>query len=154
MGTGSGLLALCAARAGGSIVAVDVNPTAVRCAAENVIRNRLDTAIKVLGGDLFDPIPSEDRFDLIVWNPPFYDRQANSSEQRAWNAGSGFETVRQFACKAGDYLAPGGEILLILTSDVDADQFFQAFGGFNRTPLFARRRLFEKLTVYRLDRRG
>jgi release factor glutamine methyltransferase len=150
MGTGSGILALCAARAGGCLTAVDVLSNAIDCARMNVAQAGLLQKITCLQSDLFANVPATEGFDLIIWNPPFYDRAARGETERAWNAGEAFELIGRFAREAGAYLKPGGEIVMILSSDVDDLRFFESFARFVRTPILSRRRLFEKLTVYRL----
>jgi release factor glutamine methyltransferase len=150
MGTGTGILALCAARAGAEVIALDILPAAVRCATENVERNDLRERITVLESDLFGALPNSRRFDLVLWNPPFYARPAADASERAWNAGERFEEVGRFARDLPGRLAPGGEVQMILTSDVDPEGFFRAFTDFIRTPVLTRRRFFERLTIYRL----
>jgi release factor glutamine methyltransferase len=51
IGCGSGLVSLCAARAGAEATAVDINPDAVRCTLANAARNNLRGDVR--GGDLF-----------------------------------------------------------------------------------------------------
>jgi len=70
MGTGSGVCAVFAANHARRVVAVDINPAAVRCARINALLNNLDHKIEVRHGDLFAPVAGE-RFDLILFNPPF-----------------------------------------------------------------------------------
>jgi release factor glutamine methyltransferase len=53
MGTGSGLLAVVAAAKGGRVVAVDVNPYAVRCARNNAVLNNVRGNVAFLRSDLF-----------------------------------------------------------------------------------------------------
>ena len=66
LGTGSGILALAAARLGaGSVLALDTDPLAVKAARENVRRNGLGGAIKVRKGTLH---PRWGCFDLIAAN--------------------------------------------------------------------------------------
>src|SRR5687767_14697484 len=55
LGTGSGIGAVFAAQRGASVVAVDINPEAVRCARINALLNDLDERIEVRRGDLFEP---------------------------------------------------------------------------------------------------
>ncbi len=52
------------------VVAVDINPAAVRCAQINALLNQLEQRIEVRRGDLFAPVAGE-RFDLVLFNPPF-----------------------------------------------------------------------------------
>jgi release factor glutamine methyltransferase len=153
MGTGTGLLALCAARAGADVTAVDIHPDAVRCALENAGKNGLQSHVTVIQSDLFSALHPSRRFDMILWNPPFYDRLAGDISERAWNAGPGFEEIGRFASELAGRLTPAGELQMILSSDVDEERFFRAFGDFIRTPVLSRRRFFERLTIYRLTPR-
>lgn len=67
VGTGSGILALAAARLGASsVVAVDLDPVAVRVARENIERNGLSGVIDARVGDLLAGIDA--RADVIVAN--------------------------------------------------------------------------------------
>ena len=55
VGTGSGILALAAARLGADdVLAIDIDPLAVRTARENVEKNRLNDKITVRQGDLLE----------------------------------------------------------------------------------------------------
>ncbi len=65
VGTGSGILAVAAARLGaGSVVATDIDPLAVDAARQTVRRNRLSGQIEVREAS----IPVEEQFDLVVAN--------------------------------------------------------------------------------------
>lgn len=67
VGTGSGILAIAAARLGAKgIVAVDIDPDAVRVAQENVTHNGLTDAIDVREGDLLQGLSQ--RFQFAVAN--------------------------------------------------------------------------------------
>ena len=67
VGTGSGILAIAAARLGAKgIVAVDIDPDAVRVAKENVAHNGLEEAIDVRKGDLLQGLSQQ--FDFAVAN--------------------------------------------------------------------------------------
>lgn len=119
--TGSGILAISAARAGaGDVVAIDVSRRAVACARLNA---RLNGArIRALRGDMFDPVRGR-RFDLIVANPPYVpavDEAPPSGAARAWDAGpDGRELLDRLCREAAAHLAPGGELLLIHSSVAD-----------------------------------
>ena len=69
LGTGCGVQALYASDHSRRVVASDVNPRAVACATLTTELNGL-SHVSVRHGDLFEPIGDE-RFDLIVANPPF-----------------------------------------------------------------------------------
>lgn len=67
VGTGSGILAMAAAKLGASQVrAVDISPVAVKTAAANVTANQLQAVVKVKEGDLLHG--AQGQADLIVAN--------------------------------------------------------------------------------------
>ena len=67
VGTGSGILAIAAARLGAqNVVAVDIDPDAVRVARENVEHNGLSACIDVRKGDLIQGLSQT--FDFAVAN--------------------------------------------------------------------------------------
>jgi SAM-dependent methyltransferase len=69
VGTGSGIHALAAAEHAKRVVAVDINPRALRFAEFNAALNGIDN-VEFREGSVFDPVEGE-RFDLIVSNPPY-----------------------------------------------------------------------------------
>ncbi len=67
VGTGSGILALAAARLGASsVLAVDLDPVAVNVARENIARNGAQDKITVQAGDLLEGV--DIRANLVVAN--------------------------------------------------------------------------------------
>ena len=85
MGTGSGICAVIAARHARRVVAVDINPAAVRCAKVNALLNHVEHKIDVRYGDLFAPVAGE-RFDVILFNPPFLRGAPRDDRDRAWRS--------------------------------------------------------------------
>jgi len=66
LGTGSGILALAAAKLGAKeVLALDTDPTAVASAQENVQRNGVGTIVKISQGSLAQ---AADAYDLVVVN--------------------------------------------------------------------------------------
>jgi release factor glutamine methyltransferase len=116
MGTGSGAAALLAARRGWRVTAVDLNPEAVKCARINALWNGLDGSLDVRQGDLFAPVAGE-RFDLIVFNPPFFRGEPRGLFDLAWR---GTDVLERFAAGLPAALAPGGRALVLLSTDGDA----------------------------------
>jgi HemK-related putative methylase len=119
MGTGSGIAAIAAALRGARVVAVDISPEAVRCARINALLNRVEDSVEVRCGDLFEPILGE-RFDLILFNPPFYAGTPRALWEHAWRSDG---TLNRFALGLPDFLTPSGRALLIVSSTtVGVDQ--------------------------------
>lgn len=69
LGTGCGFLAFLAAGHSRRVLATDRNPRAVAIARFNAQLNGLDN-VECREGSLFEPV-RDDRFDLVVSNPPF-----------------------------------------------------------------------------------
>jgi methylase of polypeptide subunit release factors len=113
LGTGSGVGALFAARRGFRVVAVDVNPEAVRCARVNALVHGLEERIEARTGDLFAPVAGE-RFDLVLFNPPFFRGEPADDLDRAWR---GTDVLERFAAGLEAALRPSGEALLVLSTD-------------------------------------
>jgi release factor glutamine methyltransferase len=148
MGTGSGVCALFAARLVRRVVAVDINPAAVRCAAVNAVLNDLEKRVDFRHGDLFAPVTGE-RFDVVLFNPPFLVGAPKDDRDAAWRSS---DAARRFSAGLADHLTPEGTALLLLSSFGDACALFESelrSRGF-RLEVFARRRFInETLTILR-----
>jgi SAM-dependent methyltransferase len=73
---GSGVNAIAAARRGAArVVGVDVSPRALAFAQANAAVNLSQTPgavpLTMLSGNLFEPLAADDRFDVVLVNPPF-----------------------------------------------------------------------------------
>jgi release factor glutamine methyltransferase len=115
VGTGTGALALEAARRGLRVTAVDVARRAVWAARLNATRSGLP--VRVRRGNLFDPVRGES-FDLILANPPYVPAPDGAGRPRgaarAWDAGDDGRLVVDRICReAPDLLRPGGVLLVV-----------------------------------------
>jgi tRNA1(Val) A37 N6-methylase TrmN6 len=118
LGTGSGAGALAAATRGARVVAIDLSPDAVRCAAENARANQLADRVDVRAGDLFAPLREDERFDLVLFNPPFYRGTPRDLADAAWRSR---DVPERFALGLLPHLTPRGRALVVLSSDCDVD---------------------------------
>lgn len=148
MGTGSGVCALTAAGRVRQVIAVDINPAAVRCARINAAVNALEERVEVRHGDLFAPVPGE-RFDLVLFNPPFKHGVPRSDRDRAWRA---HDVAGRFAAGLGAQLAPGGSALVLLSSYGDCAAFLHELDvhGFRVAPFATRTFPGERVTIFRV----
>lgn len=146
LGTGSGVGAVFAARRGHRVVAVDVNPEAVRCVRLNALLNGLEDRIEARRGDLFGPVAGE-AFDLILFNPPFFRGTPRNALDHAWR---GNDVLERFAAGLPAALAPGGTLLLLLSTDGDGDTLLALLRNLGFTLETAARRDFgnEVVTVH------
>jgi release factor glutamine methyltransferase len=152
MGTGSGVCAVFAARHAQRVVAVDINPAAVRCTGINAMLNHLEQRLEVRHGDLFAPVAGE-RFDLILFNPPFLRGMPCNDRERAWRS---HDIPERFAAGVRDHLKPAGSALVVLSSFGGAAVFLEEFRrhGFAISVLAERRFITERLAIFRLEASG
>lgn len=146
LGTGSGVGAVFAARRGASAIAVDINPEAVRCARINALLNDLEHRIEVRIGDLFEPVQGE-RFDLVLFNPPYYRGVPKDYLDRAWRGQDVFE---RFADELACMLTPCGYALLILSTDGDCAELLAELtrAGFRNEVVERKDLINEVVTIY------
>jgi len=126
MGSGSGVSALLAARAGAEVIAVDVNPAAVDCGRENATRNGLADRIKFARGDLFEGVDGD--FDLITFDPPFRWFEPRDLLERS-HADAGYQSLRGFMEQAPGRLRTGGRILMNFGTSGDFQYLQQLING-------------------------
>jgi methylase of polypeptide subunit release factors len=120
VGTGSGILALAAARAGAaSVVAVDINPNAVRAATQNAHENGLGDKVTAVVSNLLSAIPPKPTFDVIISSPPSFPGEPRDVADRAWHAGPDYRDIAALFAQARERLAPGGCMYLLLSTDSD-----------------------------------
>jgi ribosomal protein L3 glutamine methyltransferase len=118
LGTGSGCLAILAARAfpKARIDAADISAAALAVARRNVKAYRLLTRVRLLRSDLFAALGGV-RYDLILCNPPYVSDvemrrlpAEHRAEPRLALAGGrdGLDFVRRLLAEAADHLAQNG----------------------------------------------
>jgi len=121
--TGSGCIAISVAkeRPLAEVVAIDVSPEALAVARANADALGVSDRVRFLEGDLFTPLASEARFDVIVSNPPYIrtaelgslQREVQREPRLALDGGEdGLALVRRIAESAPAFLVPGGRLAL------------------------------------------
>jgi release factor glutamine methyltransferase len=118
MGTGSGVSALLAARAGSDVVAVDVNAEAVACARANAQRNGLADQVTFVHADLFQGVKGD--FDLIIFDPPFRWFEPRDLLEGSHTDGD-YRTLTAFMTEAPNRLRVGGRIIMNFGTSGDLD---------------------------------
>lgn len=148
LGTGSGIGAVFAAQYAQHVVALDINPEAVRCAQINVLLNQVEHRVTVHQGDLFEPVQGE-QFDVILFNPPFFRGEPESMYDHAWRSEN---VIERFASALPSHLTANGFALVVLSTDGDTDTFIKVFGdcGLDIQTIAETNLINEILTVYKL----
>ncbi len=116
MGTGCGVNALLAAGQGAQVVAVDVSPLAVAATRANARRNHLGRAVDTRESDVFSAVP--ERFDLIIFDPPFRWFQPRDLLEVA-TSDHNYRSLTKFFLEVGSHLTPSGRLLVFFGSSGD-----------------------------------
>jgi len=117
IGTGSGFLSLCCLKNGATkAVATDVNEAAVANARFNAEHLKLDENLDVRIVDLDDSgafavIKDDEKFDLIISNPPWVDREPRTIDEYALYDAN-FDLMKSLFEGMPEHLNPGGRVLL------------------------------------------
>lgn len=127
--TGSGCIAVSLAHAlpQADVVAVDLNSLALEVAGRNAERHGVSGRLSLQQGDLFEPLPRDARFDLIVSNPPYVREDEMAGLPRdvrdhephlALVAGAdGLDVMRRIVAQASEFLAPHSALLMELSPE-------------------------------------
>ena len=151
MGAGSGIISLLAARKGARVTASDINPVAVEAIIENARRNSLKVNCSV--SDLFDTI-SENEFDYIIINPPYYPGDPGNFSDMAWFCGKDFEFFKRLFSQMKDHFYTTTIVDMILSEDCDLDRIrsIAAVQGFTFEEIHRKKRFGEWNYIYRIGR--
>ena len=113
--TGTGALAIVAAKAGAETTAIDISRRAIANVRLNAALNSV--SVTPLRGDLLAPVEGR-TFDVIVTNPPYVpapdEDLPDRGLDRAWQAGlDGRVLIDRICAEAPPYLKPGGALLIV-----------------------------------------
>jgi release factor glutamine methyltransferase len=135
IGTGCGLLGILASKKAGGVVAVDLNPFAIRCARENSALNGARDKMHLIQGSLFSALNNGVRFDLILFNAPYLPSDEGEEASwigRSWAGGAnGRELVDRFISEVPAHLNPMGTVMLMQSTLTGVDETLQKFSQNN-----------------------
>jgi release factor glutamine methyltransferase len=130
LGTGSGCIAIALARElpTAQIVALDVSADALAVASANAAAHGVADRIAFRHSDLFASLVPDERFDVIVSNPPYCRPDDPTSPEVAFEpraalmAGSdGLAVIRRLLSAVPQRLRPGGWLVMEFGRGQDAD---------------------------------
>ena len=151
MGTGSGIQAkICKNLGFKNILAVDINQQAVKELKKQ--------KIKAIYSNLFSKINKKDKFDLIIFNPPYLpeDKAEPKDSRVETTAGKqGYELIIQFLKQAKSNLKKNGRILLLFSSLSKPDVIKKQTKalGYSLKQVNKKKLFFEELYVYKIKRK-
>ena len=135
IGTGCGILAVLAAKKAQHVVAVDINPYAIKCAQKNAKAQGVTEKVDFFQGDLFQPLRNDKSFSLILFNSPYLPsepHEENSWIGKAWAGGpNGRKVIDRFIAGAPCWLTENGRVLLVQSSLSDPDKTIEMFNELN-----------------------
>jgi release factor glutamine methyltransferase len=123
VGTGSGVIAITLASefAGSTVLALDISRAALKVARQNAQTHKVAGRIEFRESDLMDSLKKNEKFDLIISNPPYVTEEeyktlapeVHADPKISITSGEdGLDAIRVILNKAPDYLNPGGRIMI------------------------------------------
>ncbi len=131
VGTGSGILAVCAAKylEGAHVVALDISRRALGVAQANIRGYGLSDRIDLVTGDVLASLTPRPCLDFIVSNPPYVTTDemqqlapdvANYEPRVALEAGPrGTEVIERLAAQSAERLIPGGFLIFEISPMIE-----------------------------------
>jgi release factor glutamine methyltransferase len=126
LGTGSGAIALAIATEypAATVTATDASAEAVAVAQRNAARLAAGDRVRFLAGSWFDALGADDRFEVVVSNPPYIaesEREAlpidvrdHEPAQALFSGATGLEALTEIIGEAPRHLVAGGLLALEL----------------------------------------
>ena len=123
--TGSGCVAIvCAMRLPeAEVVATDLSAAALEVARRNAAAHDVETRVRFIEGDLFEPLEAGSRFDVIVSNPPYVatgqaeDVALHEPHAALYAGPDGMDVLKRLIAGAPERLEPGGTLLTEIGDD-------------------------------------
>jgi release factor glutamine methyltransferase len=144
VGTGSGALGLFLAQRGARVTAVDINPKSVQTTRTNA--SALQLTVDVHESDLFKALP-EQQFDIVVVNPPYYEKSPESLAEHAFYAGVQLEYFSRFFNEIPSFTHQNTKIWMILSEDCNWNGICSKAVNFTPKIVFERFHWGERLFV-------
>jgi release factor glutamine methyltransferase len=119
LGGGTGVISILAAKKNAVVHSSDMSSLAIDNIEVNAVLNNVD--IRIYKSDLFKEIPQQ-VFDLIIINPPYYNKDPENEEEYAWYCGSNFEYFHSLFHSLSQYINENSQVFMILSEVCDIDK--------------------------------
>lgn len=127
LGAGSGIISFFCASRGANVTASDISDSAIEGLKNN--SEQINQPIRVVKTPFFDDL-NED-FDFVFINPPYYPRDPQNEEEKAWFCGSSFEYFKGLFNNIDQRKYTNEKIFMILSEDCKIDQIKTVASNFN-----------------------
>jgi release factor glutamine methyltransferase len=129
IGTGSGCIAIAAAvnLPSAQITVTDASEAALAVARENAESHKVTDRIRFHSGDLFGPLDTNERFDIVASNPPYiadHEKETLQNDVRKYephealfSGPTGLEVLFRLVDQAPDFLNAGGTLMLEISPE-------------------------------------
>jgi release factor glutamine methyltransferase len=158
VGCGAGLGAVIAASKARLVLAVDISEEAVKNTRRNLQKNGLEQTTEAFQSDLLSAISTENKFSIILFNPPYLPADGNTTELDHMHIGGkeGSELTQRLIIEASHYLLDGGRLFLVVSSLADTKTIVKTLesNGFETEYLAERSLFFERIKVLKGTFRG
>lgn len=119
LGCGTGMISTLAAKKGALVTATDINPAAIENVELNAVKNGV--TLQSILSDLFEGI-SQQVFDYIIINPPYYPKEPLNKAEEAWYCGANFEHFEKLFYQLGSYFDETSQVYMILSEDCELEK--------------------------------
>jgi len=143
MGSGSGIQIETAIKSGANpsnCVAIDINPLAIAHLKNNFPKSG------IIKSDLFENLNSHEKFDIIIFNPPYLPNNEFDVGIDTSGGEKGSEIINDFLESAKSHLEKNGKILLLTSSLTKGI----TWGDYRKKLLGKKKIFFEELYVWEL----
>lgn len=111
LGTGSGVIALAAARRGCSVIGSDISTVALRDARHNADHNGFGASVRFVESDCYAALADE-RFDVIISHLPYVELELDTDTDSQW-AATHASVAERVILGAADHLTEHGQLVLL-----------------------------------------
>ncbi len=131
IGPGTGAVSITALYRGAArVIAVDINPDAVRNAQQNAAKHGFADCMEVRQGDVYDALGESEKFDAIFWNTPFgfvTEPTLTDLEKSVWDIG--YRSTERFIKEADSHLRSDGRLYIGFSSTLGKVDLINQFAA-------------------------
>ncbi len=163
LGCGCGIISLYFASKNVNLISTDINPYAVKNTIENYEMNKekIKGSFDVRIGSLFEPIKKDEKFDVIIFNPPYLPKDNRGLiDKDEWldkavhGGKDGLKYTKKFILNVSKYLKKKGIAYFVFSSQSDEKKLIRIIKKANLNYVELNTLSFEdeKLKIFKIER--